>query len=335
MPSLSERLGLTRPLVLAPMAGGVSTPALVAAVSEVGALGSYGAAYLSPAQLRQVGAEIRVLTARPFALNLFAPQEMRAVQPEEVRAAQAELAPFHAELGLGKATLPAQVQEDFGAQFEAALEVAPAVLSFAFGRLGRAELAELRRCGILSIGTATGVEEARELAADGVDALVLQGGAAGGHRGGWARDELADTLTLTRAVCRAVPLPVIAAGGLMTREDVRAALAAGASLAQCGTAFLLADEAGTSSPYRAALQAGGETVLTRAFSGRLARGLANRMTREVARPLPYPQQNALTRPLRTAAAQAKRADFLSLWAGTGFAQARALSAAQIVEALTP
>lgn len=317
------------------MAGGVSTPALVAAVSETGGLGSFGAAYLSPAQVREVSAEIRALTSRPFALNLFAPQAVQAVSPAEVEAAQAELAALHAELGLPAPTLPTQLQEDFGAQFAAVLEVAPAALSFAFGRLGRAELAELRARGVLSVGTATGVDEARELADDGVDALVVQGGAAGGHRGGWARDELADTLALTRAVCQATDLPVIAAGGLMTREDVCAALAAGASLAQCGSAFLLSDEAGTSPPYRAALRAGGETVLTRAFSGRLARGLANRMTREVTRPLPYPQQNALTRPLRTAAAQAGRADFLSLWAGTGHAQARAASAAQIVDALTP
>lgn len=327
------------------MAGGVSTPALVAAVSETGALGSYGAAYLSPAQVRQAGAGIRALTARPFALNLFAPQEVRELKPEEVAAAQAELAPFHAALGLGAPVLPAQLQESFSAQLGAVLEVAPAALSFAFGRLGEAELAALRARSILSFGTVTGVDEARELAADGVDALIVQGAAAGGHRGGWLTDEEADTLALTRAVSRAVRLPIIAAGGLMTRGDVRAALAAGASLAQCGTAFLLADEADTSAPYRAALRAGGETVLsqtvlsqtvlTRAFSGRPARGLANRMTREVTRPLPYPQQNALTRPLRTAAAQAGQADFLSLWAGTGFSQARALPAALIVEALTP
>lgn len=334
MTSLRERLGLSLPLVLAPMAGGISTPALVAAVSEAGGLGSLGAAYLTPEQVRQAGTEIQGLTTRPWAVNLFAPQPVPEVTPPQVQAAAAELAPFHAELGLPAPALPQTPEPDFAEQFAAALACRPAALSFTFGRLGAAHLADLRGRGILSIGTATGLEEVRQLTADGVDAVVVQGGAAGGHRGGWAHDEQAGTLALVRAARAVTHLPLLAAGGLMTRDDVAAALAAGAELAQCGTAFLLADEAGTSAPYRAALSRGGETVLTRAFSGRPARGLKNAVTEEVRRPLPYPHQNALTRAMRGAAARAGRPDFLSLWAGAGVAKVRPGPASELARQLS-
>ncbi|MCP2013783.1 nitronate monooxygenase [Deinococcus sp. HSC-46F16] len=252
-------------------------------------------------------------------------------------ASQTELAPLHAELGLPAPTLPERVQEDFAAQFQAVLKVRPAAFSFAFGRLGADRVAALRGAGILCIGTATSHLEASALARNGVDAVVLQGGAAGGHRGGWAHDDLTELLFLIRSVLLDANLPVIAAGGLMDAADVRAALNAGASLVQCGTAFLRATEAGTSAPYRAALAAAepGQTVLTCAFSGRLARGLANRVTAEVASPLPYPLQNALTRDLRAAAARAGRAEFLSLWAGEGHARGREGTAAELLRILWP
>ena len=332
-----QRLGLRVPVVLAPMAGGPGTPELAAAVSEAGGLGSLGAAYLSPAQIAGVGAEVRARTGRPFGINLFAPQPLPTFTGAELGAALAELAPLHAELGLPAPTLPQQVQEDFGAQLAAVLALRPAVFSFAFGRLGAAETRALREGGTLVIGTATGLDEVRALTADGVDAVVVQGGAAGGHRGGWLHDELEGTLALVRAATQVTPLPVIAAGGLMTAADVRAALDAGAALAQCGTAFLRAAEAGTSPAYRQALmaaQAGG-TTLTRAFSGRAARGLANRMSAEVQRPLPFPWQNALTRELRASAARQERPEFLSLWAGEGAHQGQDVNAAEIVETLWP
>lgn len=337
-----ERLGLRVPIIQAPMAGGPTTPALVAAVSEAGGLGSLGAAYLTPMQLREAGAAVRALTARPFAVNLFVPEPLLAVTEAEVAAAVAELTPLHAELKLPPPTLPEQVREDFGAQFAAVLDLRPAVFSCAFGRLGEPEIGALHNLGTLVIGTATGVEEARALEADGVDAVVAQGGAAGGHRGGWlsgegAGDQRADTLALTRAVAAAVRCPVIAAGGLMDAAQVRAALDAGASLVQCGTAFLRTSEAGTSAPYRAALAAAqaGDTALTRAFSGKAARGLANRVTAEVRQPLPYPYQNALTRELRSAATRAGRAEFLSLWAGEGAHRGQDGTAAELLAELWP
>ena len=330
------RRHLQVPLVLAPMAGGVGTPALAAAVSEAGGLGSLGAAYLTPPQIREAMAAVRARADRPFAVNLFAPQPLPPVTPQAIAAACAELAPFHAALHLPPPTLPPQVQEDFGAQLHAVLADPPAVFSFAFGRLPPGALNALHAAGVLVIGTATSLPEAQLLAQDGVDAVTVQGGAAGGHRGGWQEDALADTLTLTRQVAQAMRLPVIAAGGLMTAGDVNAALQAGAALAACGTAFLLADEAGTPGPYRRALQSGDrQTVLTRAYSGRTARGLRTTLTGGVHSPLPFPWQNALTRSLRAAGAQAGQADLLSLWAGEGYRQARTGSAAQIMADLTP
>ncbi len=335
MNPLMQRLNLRVPVVLAPMAGGPGTPELAAAVCEAGGLGSVGSAYLTPSQIHEAGARVRARTDRSFALNLFVPEQSPWPEEEAVARAAAELAPFHAALKLPPPTLPQRAAEDFAAQFAAVLEVRPAVLSFTFGRLGADHLQALRARDILTVGTATGLAEARALEADGVDAIVVQGGAAGGHRGGWREDDLADTPTLTRAVAAAVGVPVIAAGGVMDRAGVRGVLDAGASLAQCGTAFLRAAEAGTSAPYRAALAAAGpgDTVLTRAFSGRPARGLRNAVTRAVEQPLPYPYQNALTRPMRAAGTAAGRADVLSLWAGEGVGQGREDTAAALMSAL--
>lgn len=337
MSSLIQRLGLSKPVVLAPMAGGVSTPQLVAAVSNAGGLGSVGAAYLTPEQIRAEAEAIRGLSGKPFAINLFAPQALPEITPQQQAEAIAELAPLHAELGLMPPTLPQKVEEDFAAQFQAVLDVRPAVFSFAFGRLKKELLDELKQRQIFAIGTATSVQEAQILESDGVDAVVMQGGAAGGHRGGWLRDDLADTLALVQKAVQAVQIPVIAAGGLMTRADVQGVLDAGACLAQCGTAFLRAAEAGTSAPYREALAwaKAGDTTLTRSFSGRTARGLKNTVTERVQRPLPYPYQNALTRPLRGAAAKGQRPEFLSLWAGEGVWQGQGGHAADILAELCP
>ncbi|GGK89578.1 oxidoreductase [Deinococcus radiotolerans] len=318
------------------MAGGVGTPALAAAVTRAGGLGSLGGAYLTPHALRDAIREVRALTNGPLLVNLFAPQPIPTVTREAVALATAELAPFHAALNLSPPTLPERVQEDFTAQLDAVLEERPEVFSVAFGLIPPDALAALRARGVLTVGTATSLAEALALHDSGVDAITVQGGAAGGHRGGWQEDALAETVTLVQEVTRATPLPVIAAGGLMTAGDVRAALAAGATLAQCGTAFLLAHEAGISPPYRQAVQEGTrDTVLTRAYSGRAARGLRTTLTDAVTHPLPFSHQNALTRPLRTAGAQTGQADVLSLWAGTGYRQAQATGAAQIVADLTP
>jgi nitronate monooxygenase len=236
--------------------------------------------------------------------------------------------------------VPERFEEDFEAQFEVVWKAQVPVFSFTFGDLGREHIDALQSDGTQVWGTATQVREAVHLAALGVDAIVAQGAEAGAHRGSFlgTRDEgLVGTIALVPQVVDAVPLPVIAAGGIADARGVRAVQALGASAAAAGTAFLLADECPISAAYRAALQAASEheTVLTRAFSGRWARALANRYSREMATAdLPdFPIPNALTRPLRQAAGQAGRAEFLSLWAGQAVPLAKPAPAAQIVHAL--
>jgi nitronate monooxygenase len=317
------------------MAGGPSTPALCAAVSEAGGLGSYGAAYLPPEKLREEIRAIRRLTSRPFAINLFADDGVSADE-QTVRAAREALARFRTELGLAPPAAPAS-SVTLSKAFSALLEERVPVFSFTFGIPARDILDACRTSGIATMGTATTVAEARALQEAGVDFICAQGAEAGGHRGTFDRDAdppLIGTMALVPQVVDAVRVPVIAAGGIMDGRGFAAALVLGASAVSLGTAFLRCPEAGTSAPYRSALREARDdaTVITRAFSGRAARGLANRFTREMsgARLAPYPVQNALTRELRTAAVQRGDSGLLSLWAGQAAALARERPARELV-----
>jgi len=321
---------LTLPIVQAPMAGGYTPPALVAAVSNAGALGSIGAGYLSADQIREVGRAVRQQTDRPFALNLFIPTESLPPDPALVQAWLDRLAPYHDQFGLPAPALPPQIAEPFDEQWAAVMDVRPAAFSFTFGRLPEDLAREAQRRDILVFGTATTSAEAQVLEEDEVDAIVLQGREAGGHRGtflGTIEESQVPTLELIQQAHANVRRPLIASGGLMTAQDIRRALAAEATWAQLGTAFLITDEAGTAPGARRALQqlTNHNTALIRAYSGRAARGIVNAFVRETQDlvPLPYPYQNALTRPLRTAARLA-HPEYLSLWAGEGVAQARPL-----------
>ncbi len=303
---------------------GVTTPQLVAAVSDAGALGSLGAGYLSAERLTDELSRVRQLTDRPFLVNLFVPDPEPQFSAEQLTAALDALQPMLDDLQLPRPGLRAPYAADFGAQLEALLAAPPAAVSFTFGLPAADTIRQFQAQGTRVWLTVTSRAEAEQAAQLQPDALVAQGGSAGGHRGGWQEDALAPTLDLTRQLLD-LSLPVIAAGGLMTPADVRRVLDAGAAAAQCGTAFLLAQEAGTSAPYRAALERarqGGEaatTVLTRGPSGRLARSLANRLS-AVETVLPYPAQNALTQPLRAEATRQHRPEWLSLWAGEGVAE---------------
>jgi nitronate monooxygenase len=340
---LTQRLGLSHPIIQAPMAGGATTVDLVTAVCEAGALGFIGAAYLTPPQIADVSRALRARTARPFGINLFAP--LPAPEPPRDSAPALErVAPYHAELGLPPPTLPASTGDPFREQLAAALESGASVFSFTFGILPARAIEAIKGRGMFLIGTVTTVEEARALEAAGVDAVVAQGSEAGAHRGTFAADfeaAMIGTMALVPQVADAVPVPVIASGGIMDGRGIAAALALGASAAQMGTAFLTCDEAGIPDAHKEAILGAREheTRLTRAFSGRPARGIVNRFMREVEGPgapgaiLPYPLQNALTRPLRTAAAKQGRAEFLSLWAGQGVRMARRQSAADLVARL--
>jgi nitronate monooxygenase len=333
--AFTERMGIPHPLVLAPMAGGPSTPALCAAVSEAGGLGSHGGAYVAPQKLREDIRAIRGATSKPFAVNLFADDGVAADEPI-LRGAQQRLEPYRRALGLPPSSPPAAPVRLSDA-FPVLLEERVPVFSFTFGIPPREMLDACRKNGIATMGTATTVAEARALEQAGVDFICAQGAEAGGHRGTFDRDAmpaLIGTMALVPQVVDAVRVPVIAAGGIMDGRGFAAGLALGASAVSLGTAFLLCPEAGTSPPYRAALREARDdaTVITRAFSGRAARGLSNRFTREMAdAPLaPYPVQNSLTREIRAAAVKASDPGLLSLWAGQTAALAREIPAGELV-----
>lgn len=339
---LTDLLELSSPVIQAPMAGGGDTVDLVAAVSSAGALGSVGAAYLTPEQIIERGKAIRSRTSRPFGINLFAPTPMPDADPARVAAAIESIAMYFQELGLPSPEAPALPSSNFEHQLAACLETDSVLFSFTFGTLEPAIIQQIKSRGKLVAGTATTVREAEILAAAGVDAIVAQGSEAGGHRGTFASDfesGMVGTIALVPQIVNAVRVPVIASGGIMDGRGIAAALALGASAAQLGTAFLTCDEAGVAAAYKDAIFSATEdqTRITRAFSGRPARGIANRMLRDYEsvpdRILPFPLQNVLTRPLRNAASKANRAEFLSLWSGQGVRMARRISAAELVARL--
>jgi len=340
---LTRRLKLAHPILQAPLAGGGDTPALVAAVGAAGGLGFIGAAYLTPQQIVDASRAVRARTARPFGISLFAPISMPEA-PQDPQPALERVAPFYAELGLPPPAVPVAAADSFGEQLAAALDSGASVFSFTLGVLPANAIDAIKGRGMFLIGTATTVEEAVELEQAGVDAVVMQGSEAGGHRGTFARDfesSMVGTIALVPQVIDAVKVPVIASGGIMDGRGIAAALALGAGAVQMGTAFLTCDEAGIPEAYKEAILAAREheTRLTRAFSGRPARGIVNRFMTEVERAgaagaiLPFPLQNALTRPLRSAAAKQGRAEFLSLWAGQGVRMARREPAASLVKRL--
>lgn len=338
-----EQLQLRHPIIQAPLAGGGDTPELVAAVGNAGALGFIGAAYLDPGQIQQAAQAVRAKTSRAFGINLFAPQPAPDI-PSDLGNVLKLLAPYFAEVGLPAPSLPAKPHNDFDEQFPAALESGASIFSFTFGVIPAAAIAALHARKILVAGTATTVEEAVTLENAGVDAVVTQGSESGGHRGTFAGDfekGLIGTISLVPQVTDAVSVPVIASGGIMDGRGIAAALALGASAVQLGTAFLTCHESGVPEAYKQAILQAREdqTRVTRAFSGRPARGLVNRFMDEMeagdnAKSIPpFPLQNALTRPLRTAAAKQGRAEFLSLWAGQGVRLARRQSAAELIACL--
>ncbi len=332
------------PIIQAPMAGGATTAPLVAAVSNAGALGSLAAPLLSPVAIIEQAEKIRSLTTRPFAINLFV-QAMPQPSADEIAHASQLLRPVWQSFGWDSLPLPAKWCEDFEAQLEALITARPAVASFTFGMLNHDQIARLHAANIFVIGTATNVAEARAWQQAGADAICAQGSEAGGHRGTFigAQDHAIGILALVPLLVDAVTVPVIAAGGIMDGRGIAAALTLGAQAAQLGTAFLACDESGIHAAYKARLlQAASEpeksiTCLTRAFSGRYARGLVNRfidtMT-TVEHDVPaYPVQNALTGSIRTHAANSGDTEFMSLWAGQGVAAIRAMPAAQLIERL--
>jgi NAD(P)H-dependent flavin oxidoreductase YrpB (nitropropane dioxygenase family) len=325
-------LGVPLPLVAAPMAGGPTTPALVIAAGRAGALGFLAGGYLAPDALAGRIATVQAAGV-PFGVNLFAPNPVPA-DPAEFRryasAIQAEASRYGVDLS---GASPLEDDDHWPGKIDVLLASPVPVVTFTFGIPGRDVIEALRGVGTITGQTVTSAAEARQAADAGVDLLAVQSAEAGGHYGTLTPDRpppAAPLPELIAGVRAATGLPLLAAGGMATPGAVAAALQAGAAAAVAGTALLLADEAGTSAVYRAALAAAREldpagpaspaTVVTRAFTGRPARS-------------GYPALHHLTRPIRAAAAAAGDPDRVNLWAGTGFRHAAAQPTAQILTAL--
>jgi nitronate monooxygenase len=339
----SRTLGLSFPLIQAPMAGGPSSPQLVAACSEAGVLGSFGFAYTQPEEMKRQAAWVRERTARPFGINLFLAPQPGPIGAVAQAAALAALAPWYAEMDL---PAPSAVQPPYAPELEAQLaavaEIRPAVFTAHLGELAPKWARELKALGIRLGASATCVAEAERAEALGMDFVIAQGGEAGGHRGSYLRqpnEALTGTLALTRLLVRAVRIPVVAAGGIMDGAGIAAALALGAQAAQLGTAFIPCPESGAPEVHKQAILGAreDETRVTEKFSGRAARGIANRFLREAeAKHLPqiaFPAHNSLTLALRAASAKAGKPDFCALWAGQAAPLARRLPAAELIAAL--
>jgi nitronate monooxygenase len=327
---------LAEPIVQAPLAGGPSTPALAIAVCEAGGLGFVAAGYKQPEVVREDIAAVRSGTARPFGVNLFVPSP-RPADPATVRAYLEHLQPEAARQGseLGE---PRFDDDSWEAKLELVRAERPAVVSFTFGCPFAQVLDSLHERDIAAWVTVTTVEEAEQAAAVGADALVVQGIEAGGHRGGFSDGEGADgwgLLALLRVVASTVARPLIAAGGIADGAAVAAVLCAGASAAQVGTALMLAPESATTDAQRELLGQPIPTRLTRAFTGRTARGLVNRFLDEhsPAAPVAYPEIHYATAPLRAAARRRGDGDAFNLWAGQAHVLAQARPAGEIVRAL--
>jgi nitronate monooxygenase len=329
---------LRRPIVGAPMAGGISTPALAAAVSGAGGLGFVAGGYATVDALAAEIAAVRKLTGEPFGLNLFVPGDER-VDEVALRRYLVGLAEEAARCGVAVGE-PRWTDDGWEAKLELALAERPAVVSFTFGCPPEAVGSALAAAGVAVWCTVTTPDEAAAAAAAGANAVVVQGAEAGAHRGSFADDDTEPIalLPLLRLVAQEVDLPLVAAGGVCDASAVAAVLAAGAAAAQVGTAFLLCPEAGTSEPHRrAVLERSGETTLTRAFTGRRARGIVNRFVRDHSRGAPsaYPHVHYATAPLRAAARAAGDADGINLWAGQAYALAIEAPAGEIVRRLSP
>ncbi|MCM3585846.1 nitronate monooxygenase [Mesobacillus maritimus] len=339
---LIKKLNLKYPIVQAPMAGGVTTSQLVAAVSNSGGLGMIGAGYLSPAKMRTQIQEIKELTPNMFGVNLFVPEEFK-IRAEQVKSANQLLNPIRTSLNLPQqeqTEVPSfhHVLETFKEQIQVVIDLQVPVCSFTFGIPSKEIIAELKQQNIILIGTATTVREAIENEKAGMDIVVVQGSEAGGHRGSFIdehNESLVGLMSLIPQVVDQVNIPVIAAGGIMDARGLMASLCLGAKGVQMGTAFLTCIESGAHPVHKEAIlqAADDQTVITRAFSGKPARGIHNQfiadMQNQELEVAEFPIQNTLTQDIRKAASAQNNSEFMSLWSG----QSASLAKKQTVEEL--
>lgn len=342
---VAKQLGIKYPIIQGPL-GGLSSQRLAAAVSNFGGLGSFGAHGLDPEAIQEVIAEIRSLTVEPFAMNLWVSMEDEGAFASDEKAFRKSLSPLlkHLEdLGVPVPEFKPYKPIRFEDQVRVLLDAKVPVFSFILGIPPKEILQECRQQGIITIGTATSVDEALTLQSAEVDLIVASGFEAGGHRGAFlhpAEEGLMGTFSLVPQVSDAVTIPVIAAGGVADARGVIAAFLLGAEGVQIGTAFLTSEESGASPLYRQALlgPAAAKTALTKGFTGRLARGIENQLMQELNRPeakiLLYPLQRALLKNLSVPAEKAGRTELLPLWAGQSATLSHAKDAVSFLDNLT-
>jgi len=322
------------PIVLAPLAGGPSTPELAAAVTNAGGLGFLASGYLSAAELADRRRRLDELTSRPFGVNLFVPGPAGDLARVRQFAAEIESDVSGAGARLGE---PRHDDDDWAAKIGYLMDAPADVVSFTFGIPGEDVIAGLRARGTEVWVTVTSLDEARRAAAVGADLLVVQGYEAGGHRGGTsdAPEEAVGLIALLQLITARMDTPVVAAGGIATGKAIAAVLCLGARAAALGTAFLDCPEAATAPVHRSALHDDAPTRLTRAFSGRTARGIENGFLRAHSETAPaaYPEVHHLTSPMRKAARQAGLADYVNLWAGQAYPLTATAPAADLVRDL--
>jgi nitronate monooxygenase len=338
---LTKVMRIQHPIIQAPMAGGITTSKLVAEVSNSGALGMIGAGYMTPKQIRDQIREIKRLTSSPFGINLFVPNEFSSTE-EEIAEANQLLKPICEQLGVhdsaGQMPDFNQVQATFHEQIKVVMDEQVPVCSFTFGIPSREIIEDLKVQGITVIGTATTVKEAIEIEKSGMDAIVVQGSEAGGHRGNFLdghQESLVGLMSLIPQVADQVTIPVVAAGGIMDGRGLTASLCLGAQGVQMGTAFLTCLESGANEVHKEEILHSKEDqiVLTRSFSGKYARGIRNKFISDMEEfedsfP-PFPVQNTLTQQMRKAASSQINREYMSLWSG----QSPRLAKKQSVKAL--
>jgi nitronate monooxygenase len=327
---------LSEPIVQAPMAGGPSTPQLAIAVCEAGGMGFLAAGYRKAQDVQGEIAAVRAGTDRPFGVNLFVPTS----KPAEIGRLHGYLRELEVEAQRHGATVgePRYEDDDWEQKLQLVCEERVALTSFTFGCPSAEVVERLHRAGVAVWVTITSVEEAAQAHLVGADALVVQGSEAGGHRGGFTDDDETTAiglLALLRLVARRVSMPLVASGGIADGAGVAAVLCAGAGAAQVGTALMLSPEAATNPAQRAILANPAPTRLTRAFTGRLARGIVNRFMLEhgASAPIAYPEIHHATSPLRAAARRRGDAEAFNLWAGEAHELAQAMPAGEIVRTM--
>ena len=323
----TELLGIDYPIMQGPFGGNLSTVALTAAVSNAGGLGGYGAYTMSPQEIFEADKQLKAATNKPYNINLWVSDHdipQSGLSDEQYDKTTALFKPYFDEVGIPLPEKPAPFQSRFENQLEIILDIKPKVFSFMFGALSADVLEQCKRSGIVTVGAATTLDEAIFLESTGVDMIIASGFEAGGHRPSFlasAESSLTGTFVLLQLIREKVKTPIIAAGGIANGKGVAAALALGASAAQIGTAFLACDESNALPIHREMLfsDAAKYTTLSRAYTGRLGRGLTSRVAKEISGKekdvLPFPLQTTLISPLRKAALEQQKWDMILFWGG--------------------